>query len=84
MDMNYGGGECGREEGGQDGVESGGKWDNCNSIINKYIKKKKKSKICENKLIHTHKKKKKRIQAFEACFVLYGSGDRNQMFKFKA
>ena len=23
--------------GGQDGVESGGKWDNCNSIINKYI-----------------------------------------------
>ena len=27
---------------GQDGVEWGGKWDNCNSIINKYIKKKKK------------------------------------------
>ena len=28
-------------EGGgrQDGVEWGGKWDNCNSIINKYIKK---------------------------------------------
>ena len=24
--------------GGQDGVEGGG-WDNCNSIINKYIKK---------------------------------------------
>ena len=24
--------------GGQDGVEWGGKWDNCNSIINKYIK----------------------------------------------
>ena len=26
-------------EGGQDGVEwsGGGKWDNCNSIINKYI-----------------------------------------------
>ena len=23
--------------GGQDGVEWGGKWDNCNSIINKYI-----------------------------------------------
>ena len=39
MDMNYGGGECGREGGGQDGVEWGGKWDNCNSIINKYIKK---------------------------------------------
>ena len=35
--------------GGQDGVEWGGKWDNCNSIINKYIKKKKKRtqrKIC--------------------------------------
>ena len=26
--------ECGREGGGQDGVEWGGKWDNCNSIIN--------------------------------------------------
>ena len=38
------GGECGREGGGQDGVEWGGKWDNCNSIINKYIKKKKKKK----------------------------------------
>ena len=36
------GGECGREGGGQDGVEWGGKWDNCNIIINKYIKKKKK------------------------------------------
>ena len=34
----WGGGECGREGGGQDGVEwGGGKWDNCNSIINKYI-----------------------------------------------
>ena len=31
------GGECGREGGGQDGVEWGGKWDNCNNIINKYI-----------------------------------------------
>ena len=38
--VTYGGGECGREGGGQDGVEWGGKWDNCNSIINKYIKKK--------------------------------------------
>ena len=28
--------------GGQDGVEWGGGWDNCNSIINKYIKKKNK------------------------------------------
>ena len=32
-----GGGGCGREGGGQDGVEWRGKWDNCNSIINKYI-----------------------------------------------
>ena len=41
------GGECGREGGGQDGVEWGGKWDNCNSIINKYIeiKKSKKKKV---------------------------------------
>ena len=30
--------------GGQDGLEWGGKWDNCNSIINKYIFKKKISK----------------------------------------
>ena len=36
------GGECGREGGGQDGVEWGGTWDNCNNIINKYILKKKK------------------------------------------
>ena len=36
MDMNYRGGMW--EGGGvQDGVK-GGKWDNCNSIINKYIK----------------------------------------------
>ena len=27
---------------GQDGVEWGGEWDNCNSIINKYIKNKEK------------------------------------------
>ena len=47
------GGECGREGGGQDGVEWGGKWDNCNSIINKYIKKN----ICKPK----KKKKKKRF-----------------------
>ena len=40
MDMNYRGGMW---EGGdgQDGVELGGEWDNCNSIINKYIFKKK-------------------------------------------
>ena len=36
MDMNYRGGMW-EGGGGQDGVESGGKWDNCNSIINKYI-----------------------------------------------
>ena len=39
MDMNYRGGMW--EGGGvQDGVEWGGEWDNCYSIINKYIKKK--------------------------------------------
>ena len=38
MDMNYRG-DCGREGVGR--MEwSGGGWDNCNSIINKYIKKK--------------------------------------------
>ena len=41
MDMNYRGGMW-EGGGGQDGVEWGGeKWDNCNSLINKYIKKKK-------------------------------------------
>ena len=37
MDMNYRGGMW-EGGGGQDGV-GGEKWDNCNSIINKYIKK---------------------------------------------
>ena len=37
--------ECGREGGGQDGVEWGGEWDNYNSIINKYIFKKKEKKL---------------------------------------
>ena len=32
--------------GGQDGVEWGGGWDNCNSIINKYIKKKERIIMC--------------------------------------
>ena len=41
MDMNYRGGMW-EGEGGQDGVERGAEWDNCNSIINKYIKKFKK------------------------------------------
>ena len=36
MDMNYRGGMW-EGGGGQDGVEWGGKWDNWNSIINKYI-----------------------------------------------
>ena len=36
MDMNYRGGMW-EGGGGQDGVELGGEWDNCNSIINKYI-----------------------------------------------
>ena len=36
------GGECGREGVGRmEWSEGGGKWDNCNSIINKYIIKKK-------------------------------------------
>ena len=38
MDMNYRGGTW-EGGGGRDGVK-GGKWDNCNSIINKYIFKK--------------------------------------------
>ena len=39
MDMNYGGGTW--EGGGWAGWSGvGGEWDNCNSIINKYIKKK--------------------------------------------
>ena len=38
-DMNYRG-ECGREGMGRmEWSEGGGEWDNCNSIINKYIKK---------------------------------------------
>ena len=42
------GGGCGREGVGR--MEwSGGEWDNCNSIINKYIKKK------EKKWIHTQR-----------------------------
>ena len=39
MDMNYRG-ECGREGVGRMEWSDGGKWDNCNSIINKYILKK--------------------------------------------
>ena len=38
----------------------GGKWDNCNSIINKYIKKKKNSK---------KKKKKNEKQKVANCFM---------------
>ena len=43
MDMNY---RWGMWEGGggQDGIEWGGRWDNCNSIINKSIKKKQQKK----------------------------------------
>ena len=45
MDMNYRG-ECGREEVGRmEWSEGGEKWDNCNSIINKYIKNNNKLKI---------------------------------------
>ena len=43
MDMNYRGGMW-EGGGGQGGVEWGGEWDNCNSIINKYIFKKLKKK----------------------------------------
>ena len=55
MDMNYGGGMW-EGGGGQDGVK-GGKWDNCNSIINQYIyifeitKKKKKKRVSPWKLV---------------------------------
>ena len=53
--MNYRGGMW-EGGGGQDGVEWGEEeWDNCNSIINKYIKKTKKQK---NKK-QTNKKKNK-------------------------
>ena len=38
MDMNYSGG-CGREGVGRMEWTEGGEWDNCNGIINKYIKK---------------------------------------------
>ena len=52
MDMNYRGGMW-EGGGGQDGVEWGGKWDNCNSIINKYIlKNKKQNKTKNNKQIN--------------------------------
>ena len=41
MDMNYRGGECGREGVGRMEWSEGGEWVNCNSIINKYILKNK-------------------------------------------
>ena len=40
MDMNYGGGNVGGKGVGRMEWSVGGKWDNCNSIINKYIQKK--------------------------------------------
>ena len=49
MDVNYRGGMW-EGGGGQDGVEWGGEWDNCNSIINKYILKKKKKKEMEHEI----------------------------------
>ena len=50
MDMNYGGGGM-WEGGGWAGWSGvGGKWDNCNSIINKYIKKKRKTKKNKKKI----------------------------------
>ena len=44
MDMNYRG-ECGREGVDRMAWSGVGKWDNCNSIINKYIKKRKNKNI---------------------------------------
>ena len=45
MDMNYSGGNVGGKGwAGWSGVK-GGKWDKCNSIINKYVLKNKKMKI---------------------------------------
>ena len=41
MDMNYRGGMWEGGGGQMEWSEGGGKWDNCNSIINKYILKKK-------------------------------------------
>ena len=49
MDMNYRGGMW-EGGGGQDGVELGGEWDNCNSIINKYILKKERNSLNQFKL----------------------------------
>ena len=59
MDMNYGGGGMWEGGGGQDGWSGigGGEWDNCNSIINKYIKNKVK--------FQSFKKKQKRL--FISC-----------------
>ena len=56
MDMNYSGGMW-EGGGGQDGVKRG-KWDNCNNIINKYIKKNR-SKKETNKTLHTNPEKKR-------------------------
>ena len=51
MDMNYRGGMW--EGGGWAGWSGvGGKWDNCNSIINKYIKKKNKIKCINSLIVH--------------------------------
>ena len=54
MDMNYGGGMW--EGGGWAGWSGvGGEWDNCNSIINKYIFKKNKTKTNKQKNLPTKK-----------------------------
>ena len=50
------GGECGREVVGKMEWSEGGEWDNCNSIINKYINKKiigipSKSRICVTEIV---------------------------------
>ena len=68
--MNYRGGMW-EGGGGQDGVE-GGEWDNCNSIINKYIKRK-----------ETHppkKEKKKKIIEKENLFKQVFNAHKKSLF----
>ena len=52
-DMNYRGEDVGGGVGRMEWSEGGRKWDNCNSIINKYIFKNRKKSLKRN---HTQKK----------------------------
>ena len=54
MDMNYRGGMWEGRGGAEWSGVKGGKWDNCNSIINKYIKKKTLEQQLSNFLTVTH------------------------------